>query len=145
MSQANKALIVLVVASLGLWGCAQGPANGPASAERIRALENKIAKLEEDFKAAVSSRDQARKQLATADEERRTLGQQLVQLQAVVKERDELRQQLASRTTERDGLQSQFDQFRKGIKNLLGQAEIPAGTNAQPVTTTVAAEPDGKS
>jgi septal ring factor EnvC (AmiA/AmiB activator) len=144
MSQANKALIVLVVASLGLWGCAKGPANGPVSAERVRALENKIAKLEEDFQAAVHSRDQVRKQLASVDEERKNLGQQLAQLQAVVKERDELRQQLASRTAERDSLQGQFDQFRKGIKNLLGQAELPTGANVQPVTT-VAAEPDGKS
>ena len=55
MSQAQKALSVLVVACLGLWGCARGAANGHASAERIRALENKIAKLEDDFRSVAAA------------------------------------------------------------------------------------------
>src|SRR5438128_10755680 len=115
MGRANKALIVLVIALIGTWGCAQGPANGPASAERIRALETKIAKLEDDFRTSVSVREQLRKKLTGAEADRTTLSQQIEQLQAVVKERDELRQQLANRTTERDSLQTQFDGFRKGI------------------------------
>src|SRR5438876_250115 len=112
MSRAQKALSVLVVACLGLWGCAQGAANGHASAERMRALENKIAKLEDDFKAVVAVREQLRKQLTAAEQERTQLGQQVEQLQAGVKERE---QQLATRTGERDAVQSQFDHFRKGI------------------------------
>lgn len=118
MSRAERALIVLVVASLGVWGCAQGPTNGAASAERLRALETKIAKLEDDFRAAVAVRDQLRKKLTAAD-------QQIEQLQAVVKERDELRQQ-------RDAVQNQFDQFRRGIKTLLGQAEPSNGPTVSP-------------
>jgi septal ring factor EnvC (AmiA/AmiB activator) len=132
MSQANKALSLFVVALLGLWGCAQGPANGPVSAERIRALENKIAKLEDDFKAAAMIRDQLKKKLTAVEEERNQLGQQVEQLQVVVKERDELRQQLAVRTTERDTVQGQFQQFRKGIKTLLGQAELATGLTTPP-------------
>ena len=54
-------------------------------------------------------------------------------------------QQLASRTTERDSLQGQFDQFRKGIKNLLGQAELPTSSSSQPVTTAVEDVAGGKS
>ncbi len=133
MSQAQKALSVLVVACLGLWGCTQGAANGHASAERIRALEHKIAKLEDDFRAVVAVREQLRKQLTATEQERTQLGQQLEKLQAVVKERDELRQHLATRTSERDSVQSQFDQFRKGIKTLLGQAEVPGTLNTPPV------------
>src|SRR5438132_12759155 len=106
MSQAQKALSVLVVACLGLWGCARGAANGHASAERIRALENKIAKLEDDFRSVVTTREQLRKQLATAEQERAQLGEQVEKLQAAFKERDELRQQLATRTSERDAAQS---------------------------------------
>src|SRR6266851_3687822 len=102
MSRAQKALSVLVVACLGLWGCAQGAANGHANAERIRALETKIAKLEDDFRAVVAVREQLRKQLTSIEQERTQLGQQVEQLQAVVKERDDLRQQLANRTGERD-------------------------------------------
>ncbi len=135
MSQAQKALSVLVVACLGLWGCAQGATNGHASAERIRVLETKIAKLEDDFKAVVAVREQLRKQLTAAEQERTQLGQQVEQLQAAVKERDELRQQLAVRTSERDSIQSQFDQFRKSIKTLIGQAEAPATSSAAPVAS----------
>jgi septal ring factor EnvC (AmiA/AmiB activator) len=135
MSRAQKALSVLVVACLGLWGCAQGAANGHASAERIRALETKIAKLEDDFRAVVAVREQLRKQLTATEQERTQLGQQVENLQAVVKERDDLRQQLATRTNERDSLQSQFDQFRKGIKSLLGQTEAPGASNTAPVAS----------
>jgi septal ring factor EnvC (AmiA/AmiB activator) len=132
MSRAQKALSVLVVACLGLWGCAQGAANGHASAERMRALETKIAKLEDDFKAVVAVREQLRKQLIATEQERT---QQAEQLQAVVKERDELRQQLVARTSERDSVQSQFDQFRKGIKALLSQAEGPNTLSTAPVAS----------
>src|SRR5262249_49330974 len=132
MSRANRLLAVLVVSSLGLWGCAQGPANNAASqTERIRALETKNAKLEDDFRAALTVRDQLRKKLGQAD-------QQLEQLQNTVRERDELRQQLTARTGERDNLQNQFEQLRKGIRGLLGQAEAaqtgPALTAAPNVT-----------
>ena len=135
MSRAQKALSVLVVACLGLWGCAQGAANGHASAERIRALETKIAKLEDDFKAVVAVREQLRKQLTATEQEKTQLGQQVEQLQAVGKERDELRQQLVTRTGERDLVQGQFDQFRKGIKNLLGQAEAAGTLSTAPVAS----------
>ncbi len=90
MSRAQKALSALVVACLGLWGCAQGATNGHASAEHIRALENKIAKLEDDFRAVVTVREQLRKQLTATEQERTQLDQQVTQLQAVVKERDDL-------------------------------------------------------
>ena len=56
-----------------------------AEIEKLKAEYGaKIAKLEDDFRAAVTVRDQLRKKLAAAD-------QQLEQLQGVVKERDELR------------------------------------------------------
>jgi septal ring factor EnvC (AmiA/AmiB activator) len=143
MSQAQKALSVLVVACLGLWGCAQGAANGHASAERVRALESKIAKLEDDFRAVVAIRDQLRKQLTTTEQERTHLGKQLEELQTVLKERDELRQQLATRTSERDSVQGQLEQFRKGVKALLGQAEAPAALNTSPVTSEAEGQSQG--
>jgi septal ring factor EnvC (AmiA/AmiB activator) len=143
MSRAERALVVLVLASLGVWGCAQGPTNGAASAERVRALENKIAKLEDDFRGAVAVRDQLRKKLSAAEDEKGHLGQQVDQLQTVVKERDELRRQLTTRTAERDAIQGQFDQFRKGIKTLLGQVETTPGR--APVTLTSRTPLAGKS
>ena len=129
MSQAQKALSVLVIACLGLWGCAQGATNGHASAERIRALESKLAKLEDDLRAVVSVREQLRKQLTATEQEKTQLGQQVTQLQAVVKERDDLREQLTVRTNERDSIQTQFDQLRKGIQSLLGQSQATIVTS----------------
>ena len=64
MTRANKALAILMVAAFGLWGCAQGPAHGPAAAEKIKALEGKCSKLEDDYKSVAAARDQLRKKLA---------------------------------------------------------------------------------
>jgi chromosome segregation ATPase len=124
MTRANKALVVMVIAALGLWGCAQGPANSAsASQERIKALESKCSKLEDDYRAVASARDQLRKKLASAEEERGRTQQELNKRQGIIKERDELKQHLATRTTERDSAVAQFEHFRKSIKTLLGQAE----------------------
>ena len=145
MTRANKALALFMVAALGLWGCAQGPANGPAG-EKIKALESKCSKLEDDYRAVAAARDQLRKKAAELEEQRGKLRQELDQLQNLLKDREELKQQLTLRTTERDALQGQFDQFRKGIRSLLGQAEaaVPS-TPAQPVSAAVEAPVPGKS
>jgi chromosome segregation ATPase len=134
MSSANRVLAVMVVASLGLWGCARGPATVSATPERIKALESRIAKLEEDFRAAAAARDQLRQRLAAVDQEK-------AQLQ---KDKDDLQQQVSARTTERDSVQAQFEQFRKRIRSLLGQADT-AAASAQPVTAVTAAATPGKS
>ncbi len=141
MSRANRALLVLLVAALGLWGCARGPAGGPASAERIRTLEGKCAKLEDDYRAVAGARDQLRKKLASVEEERAKVRGELDQHQSVVKERDDLRRQVGTRTMERDAMQGQLDQLRKGIRSLLGQAEA----GAQPVTSAAEEEAGTKS
>jgi chromosome segregation ATPase len=129
MTRANKALVVLVVAVLGLWGCAQGSAgSSAANLERIKALEGKCSKLEDDYRAVASARDQMRKKLASAEEERARVQQELNVKVGIAKERDDLRVQLQSRTAERDSTQTQFEQFRKNLKTLLGQAEAANGT-----------------
>jgi septal ring factor EnvC (AmiA/AmiB activator) len=136
MSRANKAVIVAVVATFGLWGCARGPSTvGAAGAERIKALEVKIAKMEEDFRAAAAARDNFRQRLAGVEQQRAALEQEVAALRVTVRERDDLRKQLVVRTGERDTLQVQYDQFRKGLRDLLGQAEAAAsGATTQPVT-----------
>jgi chromosome segregation ATPase len=141
MNHAGKAMVVFVIAAMGLWGCAQGPAGGP-SAERMRALEAKVTKLEEDFRGAVAARDQIRKKLTTTEEEKGQLAKQVDQLTAVAKERDELRLTLTARTSERDTLQNQFNEFRKGIKNLLGQTE---SSSTLPITLSIDPALGGKS
>ena len=124
MTRAQKALAIMVVATLGLWGCAQEHRNGPGSA-RLKALESKNAKLQNDFRAVVAARDQMRKKLIAAEEQKVRLSQQLEEIQAI--------------TRERDAIQNQFDQFRKGIRSLLGQADTFSANSqpGQPVTSTV--------
>jgi uncharacterized coiled-coil DUF342 family protein len=139
MARANKALVVLVVAVLGLWGCSQRPA--PGGLERIKALETKISKLEDDYKAVATARDQARKKLADTEEQRLKVQQQFEeQQQTLTKERDDLKQQVTTRTTERDALQTQFEGFRKGVRSLLNQADTAASGAA---TTPVISSTDG--
>src|SRR5262249_49389523 len=99
MSSANKALfLVLIVASLGLWGCTQTPGNSSGSA-RIRDLEARNSKLEEDYQAAIQARDQARKKL---EEKNTQQAKQLAELQTITHERDELKQLVNVRSSERD-------------------------------------------
>jgi septal ring factor EnvC (AmiA/AmiB activator) len=129
MTRSSKALTVVLVASLGLWGCAQNP-SGNAQAERIKALEAKCAKAEEDYRAVAAARDQIRKRTAALEEERTQTQKELVVLKGAVKERDELRQQINLRQTERDQLQARCDRLKKGLQSLLGQDDamaVPAG------------------
>lgn len=122
MKQHQKALIVLIVAVLGIWGCAQGPS---ASAEKLKAIESRVARLEDDLKAATAARDQYRKKLAETE----TLAGQLQG------DLDETRTQLKARTGERDDLTQQFETFRKTIKDLIGQTEAALAKPKTPVTT----------
>jgi chromosome segregation ATPase len=134
MTRANKALVVMVIGVLGIWGCAQGPANSTStSLERIKALEGKCTKLEDDYRAVASARDQLRKRLAAVEEERARVQQELNLRQGVMRERDELKQHLAA-------TQGQFESFRNSIKALLGQAETATGTIAIPPTASTSEE-----
>jgi len=123
MKQFLKALGVFLVAAFGLWGCAQGP-GGTSTGDRLKALEAKNARLEEDFRTASTTRDQLRKKLAATEEAQAQLQQELEALKTlIVKERDDLKGQLKQRIQERDNLQAQYDGFRRELKELLGQAE----------------------
>ncbi|MCS6852324.1 MAG: hypothetical protein NZ700_14260 [Gemmataceae bacterium] len=135
MNLTKKALFVLAVASLGLWGCAKGANNGAAQNERIKSLEQRNARLEQDFRALAQTRDELRKKLAWAEEQQARLRREVDQLKSVVKERDELRQQLEARISERDHLQAQYEQFRRQLKELLGQAEAAVTKPAATLTS----------
>jgi hypothetical protein len=145
MSRSFKALIVMLVSALGVWGCAQGTsAPAPTTAERVRLLEARCAKLEEDYHSAVATRDALRKEVGGLLEERAKLEQAKVKLEllkarlerdldaarAVAAERDQLR-------GERDALQLRCDRMKKGLQSLLGQDE----TSTQPAATPSPAQP----
>ena len=140
MTRAGRTFTVMLVAALGVWGCARGPASHyAAQAERIRALENKCAKLEDDYRAVAGARDLARKRLSALEEQCDRLQKQVADHRAVVKERDGFRQQLEARTGERDLLQSRCDRMKKGLQSLLGQDDAMLSPATPPVMSTVSA------
>ena len=124
MSARRGLLVLLVLAPLGLWGCAQ-ERNGAAST-KIRDLAARNAKLEEDYRVATSTTESLRKKLAQADTQRAELAKQVEALQEVVAERDELKRQVASRTGERDALHTQLVQFSKELQSLAGRIDAAA-------------------
>jgi predicted RNase H-like nuclease (RuvC/YqgF family) len=123
MTRFSKATIVMVVTACGLWGCARGPAGSAAQAERLRALEAKCSKYEEDYRAVAAARDQAKKTITTLEREKARFQKELALKQEVEKEREDLRKQIEARVGERDVLQARCDRLKKGIQNLLGQEE----------------------
>jgi|SRR5579875_1379273 phage shock protein A len=136
MTRGGKALSVLLVVFLGLWGCARGPVGHSVQAERIRSLETKCAKLEDDYRSVAAARDQVRKQLAALESEKAQLQKELADKQAVIKERDALRQQVAARTNERDNLKLRCERLKKGLQELLGQDDAMLAAPAAPTATT---------
>jgi chromosome segregation ATPase len=140
MTRSHKVLGFLFVAMLGLYGCARGPGS---SADRT-ALETKIQRLEEDFRAAASARDSFRTRLLATEEKLTQTQKALDQTTATAsqerQERDAARAELKTRTQERDTLQTQYDGFRKNIRELLGTAEA-AMNHSQPAPTVVVGTP----
>ncbi len=141
MNRAGKLWMVLLVAAVGLWGCNQAASGANGQADKIKALQDKCVRLEDDFKSAATARDQARKQLTALQDEHDQMEEQLAALQkeveagkAVAKERDDLRQQLDARTGERDTLQTRCDKMKKGLQSLLGQDDALSPSAHPPIT-----------
>jgi uncharacterized coiled-coil DUF342 family protein len=124
MSNFQKLTAVGVIMIVGVWGCSQSSSGSP---EKIKAMEAKVNRLEEEFRAASAARDQLRKKLAEVEQEQVQLKQ----------ERDELRSELKTRTSERDAITGQFDQFRKSLKDLIGQTEAALAKPSKPIIITV--------
>ena len=166
LSGAAKVGAVVLVVSLGLWGCARKPSDTSQS-ERVRALEGRCVKLEQDYRTVAQARDKARRELATLEEEAARLQREAADREALIKERDELRKlaaeserlnrQLAQRTAERDNLRLQltqrlaerdtvlgrYERLRKGLQGLVTHDDTPLppapvhGTSLSPTGSTV--------
>lgn len=122
MHKASTALLVFLAASLlGVWGCSHQQST--ATNAKIRELENRYAKLEEDYRVVAAANDVHRKKLTQLETQRVALAQQVEELQGVVKERDDLKQQLTERTRQRDAVHAQFAQFSKDVQSLAGRIE----------------------
>lgn len=144
MTRAHKALLVMVAATFGLWGCAQEKSQPSAAAEqRIRKLEEKSSRLEKDYRGVTAAREEAEKRLAELERERTALLEQIEQGKTVGKERDQLKVLVSTRTSERDTVQTQFEELRKGIRSLLGRVEsaLPPPANTPAASVAPPAEP----
>lgn len=133
----TQTLLALLATVVVAWGCGKTPTGPPASSTNT-SLEARVARLEQDLKAA---------QAQATDLNAKFRAEQ-ARGQAVEKERDALRADLRSRTTERDAVQAQFDGFRKNLKDLIGQAEaaqgLPAPSGPPSIPTAVNALPAPK-
>jgi TolA-binding protein len=118
MTRLQKALGVLAVAAFGVWGCSQGASGPTASADKIKSLEAKSGRLEEDFRTASAARDQLRKKLTAAEEGQAQLKQEVDRLTAAAKERDELKAQFKAFTNERDVLVEEFNKIQKSLTSV---------------------------
>jgi septal ring factor EnvC (AmiA/AmiB activator) len=143
----------MLVVSLGIWGCARRPVEQSNNTDRVREMEARCVKREQDYRSVAQARDKARKDLTTAEEEVARLQKELTDRETLLRERDDLRKQLAAsqaekeqvqqlvtqRTSERDELQQQVsqrtserdvlmgrcDRLRKGLQDLLIQDDSP--------------------
>ncbi len=132
-------IAVLVVCSLGLWGCTQQKTG--AITLKIRELETRYTKLEEDYRVLQATHEQNRKRLAQSEAQRLALDKQKTdlsqQLQTTSKERDDLRKQVTQRTFERDTAQTHLQQFNKELQALAGRVETALNQSPPGSTLTV--------
>lgn len=144
MTRAHKVLGFLLVTLVGIYGCAKGPAptptttNTPTTESKSNpALEAKIHRLEDDFKAAAASRDALRQKLTAAEDQQARLQRQADQAkqEAVVaaQERDALRNEIKTRTTERDDVKSQYATYIKSVREQADKAEAAMNNGNNPV------------
>jgi septal ring factor EnvC (AmiA/AmiB activator) len=134
MAQFGKALVLALAMVLGLWGCAQNNDPSASQAERLRQLENKVAKLEAECKSAMAARDKATKQVVALEEEAGQMRKTLAFQQNIIKERDALRLEIDARTVERDALQHRCEHFENGLQNLLKEYKAMGPAVAPPTT-----------
>jgi chromosome segregation ATPase len=144
-------LLIVFLGTVGLYGCTNQK-TGTVNA-KIREMENRFAKLEEDYRTVVAAAESTKKKLAQVESQKAELAKEVDELRPVVgerdnllKEREELRKQLVTRTGERDTFQSQLTQFRQDLQSLITRVDsaiTTPGTSGTPVSATPASrKPD---
>jgi uncharacterized coiled-coil DUF342 family protein len=142
MARSFKVLGFLLVTVLAIYGCAR-PAAEPTFSTNEPAAPGKVQRLEEDYRTALAARDEARQQLAAAEEQhakaKQELEKQLEQTKAAAAaERDALKNEIKARTGERDAVNAQYETFRKTLRELLTSADGAAGALNLPAPKPVA-------
>ena len=128
MTRLHGIIVVLAAALVAVWGCGQSP---PQAATGSKSLETRVAKLEQELKAALEARDVAKAQAADLD---RMFKAEQVRAGGIEQERDELRHTLKARTAELDTTTAKFHQLHKGLKELVGQMEMTLTPQGPPAS-----------
>jgi chromosome segregation ATPase len=115
-------LVVMLFSTLGLWGFAQ-QRNGSYAA-RLRDLENRYGKLEEDHRTIASLSDRHQRRIAQLEKERTELAEQVDELRKVAEEREGLRAQVADVSQQRDSLKVQLSASNRERENFRTTAQI---------------------
>jgi len=89
----------------GVWGCSRNPGASAAQLDRLKVLEAKCSKLEEDHLAIAEARDAAKQRLSSAEAEISSLKNMVSVLQEVRKERDLLN--------------TRMEKLKKGLEELM--------------------------
>lgn len=134
MSRSHQVVGVLIVSVFGLWGCSRAPSAESANAEKLKAVEMKLARLEDDFRAAASARDQLSKKLLATEEARTTLVGQVESLSKDLKAKEEL---VTTRTTERDQANVQLKTLKDGLKDLLTKMDESPKPETTPAVSVI--------
>ena len=115
----NVFLVMMLFTTLGLWGWAQQKNGNYAS--RLRELEARCAKMEDDHRGIIASNDRNQKRVVVLEHERKELVAEVVELRYAAAERDELRDQLTIRVRERDDLDRKVVAQSKSLGDLRSQ------------------------
>lgn len=126
-------LVVTLFSTLGFWGIAQQK-NG-TYASRLRDLEARYAKIEEEQHTFAQQREKSQRRIAALEGEKAELTQAIDELKAAAVERDDLRIQLTARTKERDGVAQDLKAFSRELQSLLGRVDAAVANSSRPATT----------
>ncbi len=132
-------IAALLFCGIGAWGCNQQKTG--VISNKIRDLEARYAKLEEDHRALHATSEQNRKRLLAVEAQRSALEEEKndlsKQLDLTVSERETLRKQIALRTQERDTAQNNLSQFSRDLQALAGRVEAAANINQSNSNPTI--------
>jgi chromosome segregation ATPase len=142
MKNFNRVLVAgLLFCTMSMWGCTQQKTG--AISTKIRELEARYTKLEEDYKTLQAAHEQHRKRLNQAETQRAALEKDkadlTTQLEATNGEREALAKQVSQRTVERDAAQNNLVQFSKELQGLVGRVESTLNSSSSPNVSIVPA------
>ena len=133
MTRSTRILAFLLVITLGTYGCMKAPNSPPTGANQ----QAKLEKLEEDYRSAVTTREQLRQKLLAAEQDAAAQKKALADARAAAAaERDSLKAELKTRTGERDALQGQYETFRKTLRDMIGTADTAVSKLNLPTAAT---------